>query len=160
MPTKIVHNYFIFISFLLYLCYTLFHPCGFAFGRVGRGRSKALAPIGLYFTPRNAKGMSSGMIMALKMTAARGGINHGFTRIYTDLLLRGVYVVARIRPPQARLRAPDDTRPSTTAGTATTTHGRDAIHRVRIDQVNICPFLLYPDAYLTSHGSPYELSPI
>ena len=131
MPTKIVHNYFILITFLLYLCYTLFHPCGFAFGRVGRGRSKALAPIGLYFMPRNAKGMSSGMIMALKMTAARGGINHGLTRIYTDLLLRDVYVVARIRPPQARLRAPDDTRPSTTAGTATTTHGRDAIHRVR-----------------------------
>ncbi len=92
MPTKIVHNYFIFITFLLYLCYTLFHPCGFAFGRVGRGRGKALATIGLYFTPRNAKGMSSGMIMALKMTAARGGINHGLTRIYTDLLLRGVYV--------------------------------------------------------------------
>ena len=65
--------------------------------------------------------MSSGMIMALKMTAARGGINHGFTRIYTDLLLRGVYVVARIRLPQARLRDPEDTRPSTTAGTATTT---------------------------------------
>ena len=98
-------------------------------------RNRALAPIGLYFTPRNAKGMSSGMMMVLKMTEARGGINHGLTRIYTDLLLRGVYVVARIRPPQARLRAPDDTRPSTTAGTATTTAdtnpGRDAIHRVR-----------------------------
>ena len=34
-------------------------------------RSKALAPIGLYFTPRNANGMSNGMMMALKMTADR-----------------------------------------------------------------------------------------
>ena len=95
MPTKIVHNYFIFITFLLYLCYTLFHPCGFAFGRVGRGRSKALAPIGLYFTPRNAKGMSSGMIMALKMTAVRVELTtdlHGSTRIYCSavcMLSRG-----------------------------------------------------------------------
>ena len=58
-------------------------------------RSNALAPIGLYFTPRNAKGMSSGMIMALKMTAARVELTtdlHGFTRIYCSavcMLSRG-----------------------------------------------------------------------
>ena len=39
-----------------------------------------------------------------------GGINHGLTRIYTYLLLRGVYVVARIRP--RRLACEPQTTPA------------------------------------------------